>query len=407
MRFIISMFAIIYLCIHTSYAYAELKFTEVYPAPEKNNIEWVEVLNDSESAVNTYGYSISDLTGNNFTIESTLLSPHEYAIATSSSVINNSGDTLFLKNVAGAVVHTVTTPKDISSHQSFILCGSDWKITNIITQKFSNNPACNEPSPTSATPTASPQPTSIKPSIIENIYLSEALVFPEKDEYEWVELYNNGDQSVDLVNWYIDDNPQGSSPYKFTITINKHDFAIIPLPTSMFNNSGDEIRLLSSEGEVVDKMEYAESELGFSLTRTSFSSDQSCISEVTRRSKNSPCFIHGEDITIMPGELTHNKAEIAPLIPLISPRMSNFEQKKSSLILFGLAIPTPHIKPTPAIVGKTYSLVKIPEHSNMHKIRIGLLCTLLTCAIHFVYSIYKYKNICVSLFTIGSQHLPG
>ncbi len=154
-------------------------------------------------------------------------------------------------------------------------------------------------------------------------------------------------------------------------------------------------------------MTYTSSEQGLSLSRTSFSSHNSCITEITRRLTNLPCFNLTNENTTLPIKSTSDEVNISPLIPPITPRTPTLIQEKQSSIYSGITIPTPYVKPTPTVVGKTYSLEKIQEHPSIHYARIGLFCTLLTCAIHFVYSIYKYKNICVSLFTIGSQHLPG
>lgn len=393
---------------NVSGVYAEFKFSEVYPAPEKNSYEWVEIYNDSDNPVNTSEYSIFDLTGNNLMIEQLILGPYEFAIATSSSVINNSGDTLFLKNNLGEIVHTVTTPKDITSQQSFTLCGSDWKITDMISQKTPNSTACKESLSPTVIPTTSPKPTEIDTATISNIFISEALVFPEKDEYEWVELYNNSDKPIDLTNWYLDDKPQGSSPYKFSTNVDARDFAIIPIPTSIFNNDRDEIRLLSSSATIVDMMVYTSSKQGLSLSRISFVSNTSCISQATRRLANSPCFNPSNEI---PVEANSNNEDqfITPTLALPISSIVHIEPTLLTDINHGLITQTSSSKPTGIlpVPGKTYSLEKVHEHPSMHYARIGLFCALLTCTIHFVYSIYKYKDICVNLFTIGSQHLPG
>jgi hypothetical protein len=401
MRRILYFFTFVFLFIFFSkQAYAELKFTEVYPAPEKNNYEWVEIYNDGSSPIDTSAYSIFDLTGNNLTFQNLIIEPQEYSIATSSSVINNSGDSLFLKNNSGVVVHTVTTPRDITWQQSYILCGSDWKITDKISQKNSNESACIQPTPTRIiSPTPSIVPISPVNQSETHILISEALVYPEKNKQEWVELFNNSDEEAQLNDWLIDDIPAGSTAYKFSVTIQPHSYKIINLPSSIFNNDADEIRLLDNFNNVIDSLSYSESQQNFSLIKFGANPEATCITEPTPEIKNNSCV--GDETTVNTIEETPILTNYEKDIPILSPSLLPVTR---SHIFTPLVSPS---QPTPRYIGKTYSLEKLPDPPFMTYTRLGLFCSLLSCTLNFMYSMYRYKKICASLFTIGSQHLPG
>ncbi|NTU73588.1 lamin tail domain-containing protein [Candidatus Roizmanbacteria bacterium] len=160
------------------------------------------------------------------------------------------------------------------------------------------------PSPTvtpslidTSTPSVTPTPLlaspTVTPPIPTNIYLSEVMTYPiTADKYEWVELYNNNDQDVALEKWYIDDRgDSGSTPKQFSLTIKSKSFATYILTTSMFNNDGDQVRLLNPNKAVVDGFEYGDSEQGKTWGRVSIESDTFCLQDPTPLSANKACIV--------------------------------------------------------------------------------------------------------------------
>ena len=153
------------------------------------------------------------------------------------------------------------------------------------------------PTPTSLpTPTAtpstnstdSPTPTSVAQSY-ENIYISEAMVNPSSGEKEWIEIYNNNDFPVSLNNWYVDDLENAGSPPKiFSINIDRKSFGVL-LTSSIFNNDGDNVRLLDFNKNLKDDFEYGKTEQGKTLGRASLESDDFCFQEPSKNSANNPC----------------------------------------------------------------------------------------------------------------------
>lgn len=150
------------------------------------------------------------------------------------------------------------------------------------------------PSPT-LTPTLIPTSTIIPtqlPVSYNNIYLSEVMVYPETNDNEWIEIYNNNDFMVYLHDWYIDDIENGGASAKnFSLDINPRSYAALNLTSSMFNNSGDSVRLLDFDKNLKDSFEYTSSAKGKSLGRIFFDSDDFCLQEPSKGSSNKDCSI--------------------------------------------------------------------------------------------------------------------
>jgi len=112
------------------------------------------------------------------------------------------------------------------------------------------------------------------------VVLNEFLPNPDGNEYgynfgtdsdsmpkgEWVELYNNGDTSVDLTGWYIRDDSD-SSDHKIMIdqahtglitpVIASHSFMVVYMNKELLDNSvGDSVRLFNNNDVLVDSYIY-------------------------------------------------------------------------------------------------------------------------------------------------------
>ncbi len=149
-----------------------------------------------------------------------------------------------------------------------------------------------QPSPTASAGEATPTLTitTTPTPEIKAIYLSEVYPYPSEDEGEWIELFNDNAFSVFLDNWKIDDVADaGSSPKKFSITIPGYSFKVIDLSSSIFNNDGDDVRLLNSNDSLVDSFSYEKGEKGKSIGRTSFLSINYCIQNSSKEYSNNSC----------------------------------------------------------------------------------------------------------------------
>ena len=108
------------------------------------------------------------------------------------------------------------------------------------------------------TPTSTQHPTPTPQD--QTILLTEVMPAPTTPSPEWIEVYNPTDTAVDLSGWYIDDLANaGSSPQALSGIVEPHTFLVIELKSAIFNNSGDDVRLLDAAGRVVLETSYTTS----------------------------------------------------------------------------------------------------------------------------------------------------
>lgn len=228
--------------------------------------------------------------------------------------------------------------------------------TAIPTATIVPSPSSSDTSPTESactkqaclSPTTIPMtPTPINNSY-ENIYISEAMVNPVSGEKEWVEIYNNNDFPVSLTDWFIDDIENGgSSPKTFLLNIDRKNYNTIEISSSIFNNSGDSVRLLDFNGNLKDGFEYGQSESGKTFGRKSWDSDDFCIQESSKNNANNQC-IYSTPIPVLtdmsinpPPTIKIVKTDAGPvLIPTKGHVLSNSSEP----------IPTPHL-PVSEVLG--------------------------------------------------------
>jgi len=99
---------------------------------------------------------------------------------------------------------------------------------------------------------------------IINLEIKEILANPNKDEYEYVKLFNNSNKIIDLENYYIDDMDGGSKPYQL------NNIIILPKETDqlflnnkiILNDSGDEVRILDPNLTEILKVTFKSSKDG-------------------------------------------------------------------------------------------------------------------------------------------------
>ncbi len=95
----------------------------------------------------------------------------------------------------------------------------------------------------------------------QQLELKWLLANPPTGEKEKVSLFNPTDSVIDLSSWQIDDIEGGSSPLNLQGQIASHSSYLIEVPSAMFNNSGDSLRLLHNT-KVVEETTYPSSPKG-------------------------------------------------------------------------------------------------------------------------------------------------
>jgi len=86
------VFLFLFLSLYPKTVDARVVLNEVFPVAESGSYEWVEIYNDDDSFIDLSAYEIFDLTGKTLFLDQDTLGPYTFAIATSSGVLNNGGD---------------------------------------------------------------------------------------------------------------------------------------------------------------------------------------------------------------------------------------------------------------------------------------------------------------------------
>ncbi len=275
--------------------------------------EWVELYNPNEAIFSLKGvilfFDDNPTTSQKLTFCDTDQIPAKSykLVQPSNNWLSNTDDMLILKK-GEEVIDSVTygTGQLLKSPTS---TQSATRALNDLSWSISNNPLpegeianfnCITPTPiptiTSSEESApsitnSPVPSDVpNQTSYDNIYLSEAMVNPENNEDEWVEIYNDNNYSVYLNNWYLDDLENGgSSPKSFSTDIAEKNYAVVNITSAMFNNSDDSVRLLDFNKNLKDSFEYNSSTKGKTWGRNNFNEDYFCLQEPSKGIINNTC----------------------------------------------------------------------------------------------------------------------
>ncbi len=153
MRRIISLVVLCLWAFIGGQVQAEVIMTEVYPAPSEG-FEWVEICNTGPEGVSLAQYTLLDSSGKKLTVPQILLASQQYVLATSSSVLNNTGDAVYLQK-NGLTIESMNYDTAVNAQQSYISCNAVWTLTNIVTPGFENI-GCSITPQVLATPTSLP-----------------------------------------------------------------------------------------------------------------------------------------------------------------------------------------------------------------------------------------------------------
>ena len=94
----------------------------------------------------------------------------------------------------------------------------------------------------------------------------------EENSGEWIELYNDSDQIVNISGWQLDDEDGGSKPFVFpeNTLISPKGFLVFSRQTTniALNNDNDKVRLLLSTEIVFQEVSYEKAKEGLSSALT-------------------------------------------------------------------------------------------------------------------------------------------
>jgi hypothetical protein len=245
--------------------------SEVFPAPEEGK-EWVE-LRSGSATTSLLGWELQDGTGRGLILD-VVMPPNSFFVAEfSSSLLNNSGDVIELKDDKGNVVDTVSygdwqdaaveaPPKGQSISKS---ADNTWAVSEPTRGKENNNPDLSESEKQDEQeieevlpePEQQPQEPEFQTYAHGDVLINEFVSDPIDDTDEFIEFVNRSDAAVDLQRWWVED---GSG--KQTVLSEDHlvilsdDLFVIDAPRGKLNNAGDLIRLFDATGGLINEVKY-------------------------------------------------------------------------------------------------------------------------------------------------------
>lgn len=341
------------------YAHAEVVINEFAVQPTQT----VELLNTASTSADISHWYIDDSGGSTYyTIPpETVLPPFTCAVFISDFNFNkSSADTIRLFNSSFIPTSSSATLVDAYTYAkmpqySYVRIpdgGLNWQeaassfgFLNTSTTSSCLPPPSPIPS-SSSTPTVaiiqessitqSPSSTPTSLPDYEHIIITEVYPYPDTNEKEWIELYNNNDMRVELSHWFIDDAAgSGSSPRTISLSIDPYSFAIVELPSSMLNNAGDSVRLLNTDLVEKYSMEYGTAHKQKSFGLITLEEQEYCLQNPSPRTLNQICDTNTPkeqliDLPIHTVSSTRTSPTLLPLSTNSQPVMHTFPTTQHS-----------------------------------------------------------------------------
>ena len=245
--------------------------------------EWVELHNNGSSGVDLQGWTLEDLGGWAHPINAdtwvgfaNLTTPYvlpagDYAVISEaiqgSLKLNNAGETLYLKNPTGTIIHTVTTGSALVNISKV----PGTTATGDYVDSTGNTPG-------SANSGASSGPTYFE----SDLQITEIMpnTWPRSDNGtwpagEWVEIWNNGSDVINISGWKITDAVGNILPFDKDHIIGNDslmlagEYRIIALNGStqwgILNNGQETVKLVMPNGSFVQSLFWYDTVAGFTL----------------------------------------------------------------------------------------------------------------------------------------------
>ncbi len=249
---------------------------EIYTRGVPEDPDWVEIYNNSDVQVDISGYLIYDASGQSGAKpkkafpDGSVIAAHGFLVmvvddaSESGFGLSSGGEEIWLENMNGAIIDDVSFPalEPTQSYGRFPDGSSNWQILNTITKGTSNSPGIGP---------------------IANLKINEIFSTGDANTPDWVEIFNAGNQSVDLSGWKIYDNggQSGSKPKKelpsgtiipaggfFVITVDDGSASGFGL-----SSNGEEIWLEKPDATIGDDVNFPALETGQSYGRYPDGSD--------------------------------------------------------------------------------------------------------------------------------------
>ena len=273
-----------------NYSPGDILISEVVSIPNDGELEWVELYNTSDRDIDLTDWKLMDGAGRSSTL-SGMVAAGAYIVFNKSG-LNDGGDKVILKSPVSIIIDQLTYGNwddgETVDNAPAAKKGESIARRDISTDyniDFQDFGVTNQPTPgvlniidESSSPIVETSDNTAAPPVANNLTVEEQMVDIMEAEtllrineilpnptgtdtgQEWIELYNYGADDVNLRGWKLDDIDGGSTPYEFKEDkiIEAHGYAVFKNDVTKIalNNDTDSARLISSDGVIVDQVDY-------------------------------------------------------------------------------------------------------------------------------------------------------
>lgn len=234
---------------------ADVKINEIYPGPEKDEDEFVELVNFGEACVNLSDWKIVDDANHEYVFpENTIIETGGIIFVKQKLYLNNDTDIVFLfdgsmdENDKDSFIDKIEY-ENVENGKSYSFNGENWNWTSI------------------QTPGGENEFDEIEEEEYEfeggnyAIRLNEILPNPKGDEKkgEYIEIYNGESFAINLKDWVLKDLSKTKFTFSKDYEIKSGEYLIVyreVFKFSLNNSSKDAVYLLDPDGNMASSVTY-------------------------------------------------------------------------------------------------------------------------------------------------------
>ncbi len=251
----------------------EIVINEFVSDPSDNDVEWIELYNNTHVNINLSGWTIEDASGAKTLLNKQINSFGFIVIENPKGKLNNKGDIIILRdchdNLIDKVVYGNLSNDGLPAPQDPYSLAR--KIDGYNTFNNIKDFALAEPTKASANIIILEDEEQDYSS--NNIIISEILPNPigSDQESEFIELYNNSNNNINLLNWRLRDSSKRQYIIREEIILKPKSYFVIWRSQSRIalNNSKDEVNLYApNKDKAVQLVKYENAPEGASYNAT-------------------------------------------------------------------------------------------------------------------------------------------
>lgn len=229
-----------------------IHLSEIYPIPRDGEDEWIE-FEIRDGTVDLTGWKLFDAAREIHAFSGSL--PTGFHIATFTNILNNTGDTITLRNPNGDTIEQVTWEGTLAPKEgeSIVKSNSAWARTTTPTKGVTNQ--LTTPAVPPSAPAPAPSPSRI--FIAGDVVINEVMAAPTDDGGEWIELYNRSSLEIDIDGWKIEEGSERTTTLSGRLgTDGYRRFFIVEDINGALNNDGDTIVLRDPSTQIINRVTY-------------------------------------------------------------------------------------------------------------------------------------------------------